>query len=101
MIPNKVKVAGIEYETVYKDFIEINGDRNYQGSCDYLNTQIDILQDLSETKKEQVFVHELIHAVFHEAGFKEQDEDMVNRLGIVLYQVLKDNHLYFGEEIVN
>ncbi len=95
MIPNKVKVAGIEYKVNEKPFIEINGSRNYQGACFYPNTEIEILSDISQERKEQVFVHELTHAIFNEAGFDEQDEDMVNRLGIVLHQVLKDNQLTF------
>ncbi|WP_273129975.1 hypothetical protein [Bacillus weihaiensis] len=98
MIPNKIKVAGIDYAVLLKNFIEINGDRNYQGSCSYVDSEIEVLDGLSEDKKEQTFIHELTHAIFHEAGFKEQDEDMVNRVGIVLYQVLKDNKLYFGGE---
>lgn len=52
------------------------------------------------TKKEQTFVHELLHACFNEAGFNEQDEDMINRVGVMLYQVLKDNYLDFNEPIV-
>jgi len=97
MIPSAVKVAGVQYEVVEKDFIEIDGNRNYQGACWYGESTIEILSDLSPTKKEQVFIHELVHACLKEAGFDEQDEDTVNRLGIVLHQVLKDNKLYFGE----
>lgn len=33
-----------------------------------------------------------------EAGFQEQDEDLVNRLGVILHQVLKDNNLPFEEK---
>jgi len=50
---------------------------------------------MSESKKEQVFVHELVHAMWNEAGYNEQDDEMVNRLSIVLYQVLKHNDLKF------
>jgi Zn-dependent peptidase ImmA (M78 family) len=96
LIPETVNVAGINYKVIEKEYIEINGGRNYQGSCSYHNGQIEVLNDLHKDRKEQVFVHELVHAIFHEAGFEEQDEDMVNRLGIVFYQVLKNNKLYFG-----
>ena len=61
----------------------------------YAETTIDIEPSMSESKKEQVFVHELVHAIFNEAGYDEQDEEMVNRLSIVLYQVLKQNDLKF------
>ncbi|MDF2790813.1 MAG: hypothetical protein K0S80_3914 [Neobacillus sp.] len=98
MIPSKVRVSGIEYSVEHKDLIEINGNRNYQGACRYDESKIEIMNGLSETKKEQVFTHELVHAIFNEAGFDEQEEDTVNRLGIVLHQVLKDNKIYFGGE---
>jgi len=54
---------------------------------------------MSRDKKEQTLLHEMLHACFNEAGFDEQDEDVVNRLGIVLYQVLKDNNLSFGKPL--
>ena len=83
MIPNNVSVVGINYKVV--------------GACFYATTEIQLLNDLSDERKKQVFIHELTHAVFHEAGFEEQDEDMINRIGIVLHQVLKDNNIYIGE----
>lgn len=96
MIPNKVKVAGIEYEVTEKDYVEINNDKNYQGSCHYTKASIEVLSTLSNDRKEEVFVHELMHAIFNEAGYDEHEEDMINRTSKVLYQVLKDNKLYFG-----
>lgn len=98
MIPNKVKVAGIEYVVEFPEFVEIDGSRNYQGSASFRQDKIKVLNSLSKQRQEQVFVHELVHAIFNEAGYEEDDEDMVNRLGIVLYQVLKDNKIYFGED---
>ena len=88
---DKIKVGGITYSIVEQDFVEINGNRNYLGSCDYDNATINVLKELCDEKKEQVIVHELTHAIFHEAGYDEHDEDMVNRIGLMLHQVLKDN----------
>ena len=89
-IPNSIKVAGVRYEVVDKEIVEIEGSTFYNGACNYDEAQILLLDSLTGDRKEQVFVHELTHAIFFEAGFEEQDEDMVNRLGIVLHQVLKD-----------
>lgn len=91
MIPAKVKVAGIEYEVIEVNKME--EQFNQLGQILYTKGLIKLDKELAPDRKEQVFVHELLHACFYEAGFEEQDEDMVNRLGIVLYQVLKDNHL--------
>lgn len=96
MIPEKVKVVGIDYKVEYKPVVKIYGSKDYTGSCNFDESIIQILDELSDDKKEQTFIHELVHAIFKEAGYDEQDEDMVNRLGIVLYQVLKDNDLRFG-----
>lgn len=96
MIPNKVDVAGIDYTV--REVVGLADDHDLGGQIVYHKSDIKIESAMSETKKEQVFVHELTHAIFYEAGYDEQDEDMVNRLGIVLYQVLKNNNLYFGEK---
>lgn len=90
-IPDTVQVGAVNYDVVTKPFIDIDGERNYQGSCDYLNTQIELVEDMSDERKEDTFFHELTHAIFYEAGFEEQDEDVINRVGKVLHQVIKDN----------
>lgn len=90
MIPNSIKVAGMTYKVEEVSFVEIDGDRNFQGVCLYPETTIQVLDSLSESRKEQTFVHELTHAIFYEAGFEDQDEDMINRVSLVLHQVLKD-----------
>lgn len=96
MLPNKVDVAGINY-----DVVEVEGlaeDYDLGGQILYERGIIKIDANMCKDKKEQIFVHEMPHSIFNEAGFREQDEDMIIRLGIVLYQVLKNNKLYFGEE---
>lgn len=97
MIPNKVIIAGVDYQVKEVETVVIDGSTEYAGSCNYFNSEIELVGSLSKTKKEQVLIHEVLHACFHEAGFQEQEEDVINRVSIVLYQVLKDNKLYFGE----
>lgn len=88
MIPKKVKVGGMEYTVEEKEFVEIDGDKNYLGKVNYVTTQIEVLDNV---RKEETFVHELLHAIFFEAGYQEQEEEMIDRVSKVLYQVLKDN----------
>jgi Zn-dependent peptidase ImmA (M78 family) len=95
MIPTEVKVAGVTYKVLEKEYVEIEQNKNYAGSCCYNESEINVLNTLSDTRKEQVFVHELVHAILMEAGYDDHDEDQVNRIGIVLHQVLKDNNLKF------
>ena len=84
-IPKEVKVAGSLYD------IELREDDVHAGTCYYSRLIIRVDPSLNEQVKKQVFVHELLYAIFDEAGYEDQDEDMVNRLGKVLYQVLEDN----------
>jgi len=93
MLPNKIKVARIDYQI--QEVEEIDDDPSVMGACVYQKSTIKIKIGMSENKKEQTLVHEMLHACFNEAGFHEQDEDVINRVGIVLYQVLKDNKLSF------
>ncbi|MGY0692627.1 ImmA/IrrE family metallo-endopeptidase [Virgibacillus sp. FSP13] len=93
MTPNKIKVAGIDYEI--KEVDGLADEHGLGGLILYEKGIIKIDSSMCKDKKEQVFVHELLHSIFNEAGYDEQNEDMVNRLSIVLYQVLKDNKLIF------
>ena len=94
MLPNKVKVAGVEYDVEEVD--GINDRYDVLGQIHYTKGLIEIDSSINQHRKEQTLVHEILHACFFDAGFEEQDEDMINRVGIVLYQVLKDNKLHFG-----
>ena len=86
-----INVGSVRYYVIEKPVIEIDDDKNYQGCCDYRKTEISILNELSDERKDDVLIHELTHAIFYEAGFEEQDEDMINRVAKVLHQVIKNN----------
>lgn len=95
MIPDKVNVSGVNYNVEFVDrFVE---NHNLQGQVIYHKGLIQIDKNMSDDKKEQTFVHEMLHACFNEAGYIEQDEDIINRVSIVLYQVLKDNKIDFSK----
>lgn len=88
----QIKVGGLTYEVVISEYFKsFDDDRNLWGCCDHEQQKIYIRQSLSEQKKKQVLIHELTHAIFEEAGYKDQDEDMVNRISLILHQVLMDN----------
>lgn len=93
---DKIKVGGLYYKIVELDFIEINGDRNFKGACRYRNLEIELLKEIPEELKNQTLVHEILHAIIEEVGIDlEEEEDFVNRISKVLYQVLKENDLSF------
>lgn len=96
LLPEIIKIAGIDYDIEIVN--EIDDDPSMMGACVYQKSVIKIKNGMSTDKKNQTLIHEMLHACLNEAGFDDQDEDMVNRLGIVLYQVLKENKFNFNEE---
>ncbi len=100
-VKNKIKVCGMTYILkIQEHFKAYDDDRNLWGYCDYEKQTIYIRESLSEQKKKQVLIHELTHAILHEAGYKEQDEDLVNRFSIILHQVVIDNPDVFSVWLV-
>lgn len=89
MLPKTVKIGGVHYSVEEQENL-INIEEAW-GRIDFFNSNIRVDKSLSDDRKEQSFIHEVVHAIFLEAGYKEQEEDMINRVSIVLHQVLKDN----------
>lgn len=98
MLPNKVNVVEIEYTV--KEVKGLENNHNKMGCIRYGSAEIELDADMSLERKEQVFVHEMLHACFFEAGYIDQDEDVINRVGAILYQVIKENKLSFGDPTV-
>lgn len=94
-----IKVGGIYYEVVFK---ELDADEGVQlGWCNYVKAKLEINNhNVSEQKQLQTIIHEMTHAIVHEAGlgFGEDEERVVNHLSLVLHQVLKDNDFSFLRE---
>ncbi|MGX7299090.1 hypothetical protein [Enterococcus gilvus] len=90
-IPTEIKVGGILYHVQLVDHIPNEGEGFRWGECDYQEAKIRLWKELSDQKKHQTFVHELTHAIFHEAGIDDQDEEQINRVAIVLHEVFLDN----------
>lgn len=72
----------------------VENDTNVYGSCVYQDSHIELRKGLSKERLEQTLVHEMLHAVFFEAGYAGEDyEDIVNRTSVILHQTLKQNDL--------
>ncbi|HHB1925702.1 TPA: ImmA/IrrE family metallo-endopeptidase [Bacillus cereus] len=83
------KIGGVKYKIV-----QVKGlakEHGVIGQILYDDLIIKIDADLPADRHEETFIHEMLHGVFFETGYTEQDEDMINRVGKVLYQVIKDN----------
>ena len=93
-----IKVAGITYDVEFK---ELEIDEGMQlGWCKFAESKIEINNHkVSEQKQKQTLIHEMTHAIFNEAGIElEDEENIVNKVGIVLHQVLKDNDFSFLQD---
>jgi hypothetical protein len=71
------------------------------GHVAYTDNLIEIDPQICDDRKKNVIIHELIHAMLFEAGYDEQDEEQVRRLGNILTQVLRDNAFDFIQEVKN
>lgn len=92
MIDN-IKVGGIDYIVIYTDLSAYDSNDSYRmGNTHEAKAIIEIRKEMPKQRQEQVLIHEMVHAMFYEIGIEmEDDEDIVNRVGLVLHQVLKDN----------
>ena len=87
----KIKIGGMEYQVKEVKFGESNSDVTL-GECHFETADILINENLSDNRKEQTLFHEMVHAMLFEAGSIEYDnEELVNQLGLIMYQVFKDN----------
>lgn len=90
-LPSKINIADVVYEVGESPFVRVGDSIDFRGSCDVNTLNIEILEDLSWGRKKRVFVHEMIHAMLHEAGIYEYDEELVRGLAPVLTQTLSNN----------
>lgn len=96
---NKIKVGGLIYDVVPVQWEE-NADGDLQfGIFNANKTNILINELISEQVQKQTLIHEMMHAIFFEAGIEvENEEYLVNRISAVLYQVLQDNDFSFMKD---
>lgn len=96
----KIRVGGIDYDVAIKDLSQFDSPNSYRmGQHSELQTSIEISDKLPKQKRDQTFIHEMLHAVVCESGVVlENEEDIVNQMGLVLYQVLRDNDFSFIKE---
>ncbi len=94
MIPNKIKIGGMEYQVNITDKpIIINNDANYGGCIYYNKNEIQICEDLAEEKKKQVFWHEVLHGIVCDRNIDlgDKEEMVVDMLSYGILAFLKDN----------
>ena len=91
-IPKILKVGGHQYKVeITKTYNESKGSNNW-GRTNHVKLKIYLDEGLVESKKEETFIHELLHAVDSHQG-NILKESQVDKIANGLYMVLKDNKL--------
>ena len=93
---NEIKIMGIPFKIVEKAVVCKGESGITRGAIDFSNDTIEIDEELSAERKEQVIIHEVIHAIFDLIGDEEltKDERTVQSLSAALYCVIKENNLF-------
>lgn len=86
IIPSTVDILGVPYEIVTEEM-----EDNEDGCISPRMQRITLRRGLSEEKRDQVFLHELVHGILDQLGYSElyEDEHLVQGLAIGLHQALK------------
>ncbi|MDH5106310.1 hypothetical protein OQI89_10650 [Lentilactobacillus diolivorans] len=87
-----VNIAGIKYRIKWAKNLEDDSQPCW-GLTNYQQATITIRKGLSPQKSRQTLIHEMVHAMLHEAGIDDlcNDEKLVNPLGNILNETLIDN----------
>jgi len=96
-IPSRLKIGGHFYK-ILKDY-HFKENTSLYGQTDYSLLEIRLSKYdgggniLPNTKYEEVFIHEILHAIDEAYNNKKCDEEIIERLSNGIYQVFKDNKL--------
>lgn len=104
IIPTEVKILNHTYKVIEVDEISSDGvdtekDDSILGLLDDTSLQILLVKSLHPSRKYQIFLHEVIHAIFNIIDFRkflkdqESEESVVNFVSDILLQVLTENNI--------
>ena len=100
-IPKKLKIGGHDFDVILKKPTDKEKGYNNWGKTFFANNEMMIDNDLSQSRQEEVFLHEILHCCFEMSGLNKElddkkqksEEDIICNLTAILYQILKDNNL--------
>ena len=90
-----VKIGGTIYEIKNNPYSFDDDKTTVMGDIDQVAAKIKINLDhhIAKVRKQQSLIHEILHGMLFEAGYEEIDEQLIKRLSMVMYQVVKENDL--------
>lgn len=62
--------------------------------------RIELQDNMSESKEAMVFLHEIVHAAFWDAGFEDEEipHSAITGMTHALFEIIRDNDLDFRED---
>lgn len=93
-IPKTIKIGGHELDVVVTNDSDIIPDNNIgltitAKNVIYLNSRY------PQTQLEEALLHEILHNLYYSLSL-EQSEEIIQRLGFLLYATLKENKCFGG-----
>lgn len=95
VIPEKIKILYKDYTVTQEQNLHDSEDDLY-GQISYSDQTIRLGKQYSDEQKKVTLIHEIIHGLddMYQIGLSEKK---VSKLGVALYQMIKDNPELFGE----
>lgn len=90
-IPEKVKVGPFDYQVIMEEKPFVDGGNALDGIHIYDKNIIKVAKSGSQDYQNQVFLHELMHAIIAVYADNNQNEYMVEQVSKGLYQVINDH----------
>lgn len=94
-IPDKIKIGGLVYSVEQTENITFGHE--YGGEIHFKDLKINI-RPTSRRRREACFLHEVMHAIFDNLGYKDHDEKELDALSNALYALIVDNPKMFYEK---
>ena len=95
-MPKEINILGVLFTVEEVD--TVNKVEPRKGEIDYLSNVIKIDRNMPQSLKEQVFMHEILHAVFELQGWYEmaENENLVQSIATALHQIFTAQTIFAG-----
>jgi hypothetical protein len=94
-IPKKIKVGHVTYKVGFVKDLKGSCNEKLYGTMNHESAVIKIAHGMNKDLEQEVVIHEVLHAAMrnHPHNFlsSDQEESIVNHLGMQLMSVFKDN----------
>ena len=94
MESRELNILGVIY--IVKEVDTVNKANPRRGEINYLTNEIRIDKNMPKSLKEQVLMHEILHAVFDLLGLDElaEDEEKVQSIATALHHVFSTQTIF-------